>query len=52
MVRGSTSESVEALRSAPVLSMGAGAGGLRTDVTFDLPNGLFKMVAANMCRHV
>ena len=42
LVRGSTSESVEALRSAPALSMGAGPGGLRTDVTFALPNGLFK----------
>ena len=31
-------------------------GGLRTDVTFALPKGLFKsragVVAANMCRHV
>ena len=42
LVRGSTSESVEALGPAPVLSMGAGPGGLRTDVTFALPKGLFK----------
>ena len=42
LVRGSTSESVEALGPAPVLSMGAGPGGLRTDVIFALPKGLFK----------
>ena len=42
LVRGSMSESVEALGRPPVLSMGAGPGGLRTDVTFALSKGLFK----------